>query len=411
MGLENIKVLLHYLGNPELYFPSIHIAGTNGEGSTASMIASILTASGYRTGLYTSPHLIDFSERIRVDGKKISQDAIVYYAKLLRPLIDRRKATFFEATTAIAFQYFADMQVDIAIIETGLGGRWDATNVITPVLSIITNIGLEHTQYLGDTVEKIAAEKAGIIKPFTPYITGATQPEAIKNIADVAHQNKTKLFRSGKTGMIRLRNQTIHGLTVDLTNDDQCIDNVFISLSGIHQLNNVRMVWDAISFLSSQEGFRKINSRRIRDGLSNIHLYSGFRGRLDVLQQTPLIVADVAHNADGITQLIASLRMLVPARCVLVFGVMKDKSYIPMIDSLSSIARCSCLVRPSTERALGADVLTREFHARSKFAIMSGSVSDGIEIALNEVNSNEFILVTGSHYVIGETLKKLGILL
>jgi dihydrofolate synthase/folylpolyglutamate synthase len=181
-GLENIKHLLDFLENPETNYPTVHIAGTNGKGSTAAMIASILTASGYKTGLYTSPHLIDFTERIRIDGKPISSKEVVIYGKKLKSQIQKSKATFFEATTAIAFQYFSDKNVDVALIETGLGGRLDATNVIKPELSIITTIGMDHSEQLGNTIQSIASEKAGIIKSRTPCITSVKNASALKII-------------------------------------------------------------------------------------------------------------------------------------------------------------------------------------------------------------------------------------
>jgi len=392
-----------------MYFPTVHIAGTNGKGSTASMIAAILTASGYRTGLYTSPHLADFSERIRIDGKNISFDEIIQYTRTLRPIIDKQKATFFEATTAIAFRYFADQHVDVAVIETGLGGRLDATNVLTPMVSVITNIGLEHTQYLGDTIEKIACEKAGIIKPFTPCITGVSQKEVINVLDRFAQKNQANLIHARSKTKLRLHDHTLDGIGLDVMTESHAIRDIHISLAGDHQLDNVCVAATVISFLHRTEGFKKIKPQTIINGLSRIQQYTGFRGRLDVLQRSPLIIADAAHNEDGLGQLHNSLNLLVQGRCIVVFGVMKDKLYTAMIERLSQISQCAVAVSPKTERALEADRIVQEFHFHSKYAILGGSVAQGLKIASQEAFSRDYILVTGSHYVVGEAMKKMGI--
>jgi dihydrofolate synthase/folylpolyglutamate synthase len=408
-GLQNIEALLMYLGNPENHFPSIHIAGTNGKGSTASMIASILTASGYRTGLYTSPHLVDFAERIRIDGKKIPEEAIVQYTIHLKPVIDKNKATFFEATTAIAFQYFSDENVDVAVIETGLGGRLDATNVIAPLLSIITNIDIDHTEYLGKTYSSIAFEKGGIIKPFIPCLTAATDRGALNCLKRIAKSNRSKLIRVDQEASFDVQTKSLNGILGSLKTNHHRYDDLFVSLAGDHQASNTLLTVVAIEFIKEIECFSKITKKWIRKGLSSIQEYSGLRGRIDVLNRSPLIIADVAHNPAGVKALVNSLQNLLVAKSVLLFGVMKDKNYDEIIDLLVPITRLVIAVSPRTDRALDCKSIVKEFHKRSIIAIKEGSVGDGINVATRERRKNEPILAIGSHYLVGELFKILKI--
>jgi len=405
VGLKNIGILLRYLGNPENHFPSIHIAGTNGKGSTSSMIASILTASGYRTGLYTSPHLIDFAERIRIDGQKISAQEIIYYTKILRTVIEKYQITFFEATTAIAFQYFADKKVDVAVIETGLGGRLDATNIITPLLSVITNIGIEHTEHLGTTYSRIASEKGGIIKPFIPCITGTKNQQAFAVLRTIAKINQSKIFNSSDISSVALIKSSLNGLTMQVTTNRNQYNNLFLSLGGEHQVDNLQLALAAIEYVKYIEGFSKIKMSRIVEGLSSIQKYSGLRGRMEVIKGTPLLIADVAHNPDGMEVLASTLRKLIVGKLVVVFGVMRDKAYQKMIESIKPLIRVGIAVSPQIDRALNTQSIMSEFQKQSIIAINGETVAKGFQIARQETRKVEPILVTGSHYVVGETLK------
>ena len=299
VGLENIKSLLSFLGNPEKRLTCIHIAGTNGKGSTAAMIASILTASGYKTGLYTSPHLIDFPERIRIDGESISRRIIVELTKSLRPIIERRRATFFEATTAIAYQYFADQEVDVAVIETGLGGRWDATNVITPILSIITNIGLEHTEYLGKTYSHIAFEKGGIIKPGVACLTGTTNKAALNTLRRIAKRKASHFSRAPGISSDEIRHRSLSGLRANIRTKRTMYRNLDIRLAGDHQASNAQLALLAMEEMQDA-GFERVSKKSVRDGLRSIRKNTSFRGRMEILSEQPPVVADVAHNPDGI---------------------------------------------------------------------------------------------------------------
>ncbi|MBI4810892.1 MAG: bifunctional folylpolyglutamate synthase/dihydrofolate synthase [Ignavibacteriales bacterium] len=407
VGLNNIQTLLRYLGNPENHFPTIHIAGTNGKGSTASMIASILTASGYRTGLYTSPHLIDFSERIRIDGERIAADRIVHYTKILKPEIERTKATFFEVTTAIAFQYFSDERVGIAVIETGLGGRWDATNVISPLISVITNIDIEHTEYLGKTYKKIASEKGGIIKPFIPCVTATKNSEALNQLKLISRKNDSRLIEIDMISSCLLRRETLIGSVVDVRINNVEYKNIFLSLAGEHQIQNLLLSIFTVEYIKKVEGFKQISEKSIRTGLSLISRYSGLRGRIDLIQHSPLVIADVAHNPHGISTLVLALKRLIVGKVVTVFGVMIDKDYRSMITILKPISRCMVSVAPQTSRARGDGDLIDEFHAQSINSFKGGSVEIGLQRAFEECRHNETVLITGSHYVVGEALKSL----
>jgi dihydrofolate synthase/folylpolyglutamate synthase len=404
VGLRNITALLDVIGHPEHRFPSIHIAGTNGKGSTSAMVASILTASGYRTGLYTSPHLVKFSERIRVDGKKISEKSIVRYSKLLQPAIKKHRATFFEATTAIALQYFADQEVDIAIIETGLGGRLDATNILTPILSIITNIQWDHTEHLGTTIVKIAREKGGIIKSKTPCITGTTNTSALKTLRSIAKSQHAKLVEAKNVSSVDIRSHSLDGTFMNFSSSTSSLQNVLVSLPGDHQVFNAQVALASIEQLRMFGSFQKISGRSIRNGLSSIQRYTGLRGRIDVASSSPCIIVDVAHNPDGIRTMISSLEKILPGKCVVVFGVMNDKEYRPMVQLLRKKSRLFIAVAPETERALASGVIIEEIHAVGGKAVDGGTVSHGLQLAMREARSGEPILVIGSHYVAGEVL-------
>jgi dihydrofolate synthase/folylpolyglutamate synthase len=403
-GLETIRELLTFLGNPERRFPAVHIAGTNGKGSTASMIASILTASGYRTGLYTSPHLVEFSERIRIDGKPIPRQEIIRYARLMRALIEKLKGTFFEATTAMAFKYFADKRVDVAVIETGLGGRWDATNVITPLVSVITNIGLEHTEYLGSTIPRIAFEKGGIIKHGAPCITGATQPPALKKLQAIAGKRGARLIRADRASSVEIVTRSIDRLQVKLQAQGSRKEPLTISLAGDHQARNAQLAVLAVRQLQQKGAFRRISGPGVRSGMRSIRRHTGLRGRLELVHEDPWMIADVAHNPDSIATLIGSLRRLVCGNFLTVFGVMRDKNYREMIRRLAEVSRLVIAVRPRTGRALETRAIVEHVQDAGTCAIDGGSVASGAGMALKAAGRGEWILVTGSHYVVGELL-------
>ncbi len=299
-GLENIRVLLAHLGNPERSYPAIHVAGTNGKGSTSAMIAASLTAAGFRTGLYTSPHLVEFTERIRIDGRKIPPRRLAEYTRILRPRIADTRATYFEAATAIAFRYFADEGVDIAVIETGLGGRWDSTNVITPLVSVITSIGLEHQEYLGNTVRSIAREKAGIIKPGVPCVVGAIASPAIDVILARSARLGSRVIRGCRSSAIRNARFTSAGVTADFTAGGRTIRRLHVGAAGAFQALNASVALHALNWTGAVSGGFAVGESAVRRGFSSLNDLTGFSGRLQRIGRDPAIFADVAHNPDGI---------------------------------------------------------------------------------------------------------------
>ncbi len=404
VGLRNIRALAGYLGNPQDRFHTVHVAGTNGKGSTSSMLAAILTASGYRTGLYTSPHLIDFRERIRVDGIPIDRRSVDRTVRRMRGEIGRLRATFFEATTALAFQYFADRAVDIAVIETGLGGRLDATNILLPLVSIITNIAKDHTEILGPTLRHIASEKGGIIKPAVPCLTGAEDREAIGVLRRIARQKRAPLLQAGQEVRVDVREMNIEGTTVDAIVRAHRYDGLRLPLAGGHQLQNLKLALLAADLLKLHAGFGRITPASVGKGLRGVRSFSGLRGRFEVLQNSPLIIADVAHNPDGTARLAEGLREFLAGKFVLLFGVMKDKEYGKMIDTLAPLTRMVVAVQPDTSRALAASAVTGEFRRRSVPAINGATVARGMSLARAELREGEALLVSGSHYVVGEVL-------
>lgn len=401
-GLRNIRALLRRLGNPERQFRSIHVAGSNGKGSTAAMIASVLSAAGYKTGLYTSPHLVSFSERIRINGRPIRPSDVIRLTRLLRPEIARRRVTFFETVTALAFKYFEEQKVDIAVIETGLGGRLDATNVVRPEVSVITTISREHTEILGNSLRKIAYEKAGIVKRGVPCVTGVRSRDALSVIRAVARKRKSPVLLSSRV-RVRVRDRSIRGTSADAHVDGTSYADLFLDLPGLHQIENARSALQAIHALA-QRGVAKISEGAVRKGLAAVRERTGLRSRLSVAWDRPRVITDVAHNPAGTATLARELKRLGIGKTILVFGVMKDKRHRPMIASLSSVASFAVAVQPKTGRAREAEELKREFEARHVPVVFTGTVPAGVAFARRKAGSNGTILVTGSHFVVGEAL-------
>lgn len=403
-GLTGIRVLLRQVGNPHRKLRVVHVAGTNGKGSVASMIASTFTAAGYRTGLYTSPHLIDFSERIRINGKSIPRTRVVQLVRKLRPAIEKRKSTFFEVATAMALEYFAEEAVEIAVIETGLGGRLDSTNIVTPIVSVITSIELEHTEILGKKIAAIAMEKAGVIKPGVPVVTAVESKHAQRIIQNVCEKNRSRIV-SFEPQSALLHESTLEGLIIDLVGGVHEVRGLKISTAGEFQIRNAGTALLATE-IAAERGKFSIDDRAIRKGFSSIQTNTGLRGRLSVIQKDPLIIADVAHNPDAVQMLVHSLRKLGFSRLVVVFGVVKDKNYRAMIASLSQIVARAIVVEPSNERARKAHDLEKEFRRRRVPTINAGSVHEGVKLA-KSLQLPYPILITGSNFVVGEALADL----
>lgn len=404
-GLEGITKLLDALDNPHRNVPYIHIAGTNGKGSTASMLAAIFTAASYRTGLYTSPHLIDFTERIRINGTPIAKKDVVRYTRMLEKSIGKHQATFFEATTAMAFAYFAEKNVDVAVIETGLGGRLDSTNVIRPLVSVITNIGLEHTDILGDTIEKIAFEKAGIIKKKVPCVTGVENRKAFSILKNVCSERNAPLIDASnfKASANKL---SIEGTTTDFTAGKKVFKKLHLSLPGTFQFKNLALALKVVDVVNRLKQF-DLSEAAIREGLGNVQEFSGLQGRLSLVENKPPIITDVAHNSDGMQGLAAALKDLKINNVLLVFGAMKDKDYEAMVDFIAPLVSEAITVAPKMERARSASDIAAAFSNRGIAVSAALSVREGVRLAMNRGSQRKPILITGSHFVVGEALETL----
>lgn len=404
-GLENIRQILKYLGNPESMYPTVHIAGTNGKGSTAAMIASILTSSGYKTGLYTSPHIFNFSERIRVDGKPISNRNIVKYTKLLKSEINKTNSTFFEATTAIAFQYFKDQKIDVAVIETGLGGRLDATNVIKPELSIITTVGVDHSEQLGDTIESIAAEKAGIIKVKIPCLTTVTDKKALQVIKSIAKKNESKLIDVNKLIKVKIVKNEFNELLVSFKAKDFTLKDGTVNLKGSYQTNNIKLAVGAARFLATKKEFKKITNKKILEGLKSISKNTGFRGRFEVLSTSPVVIGDVAHNPQAFKFLSQSLLKIGVDNVITIFGIMKDKDIDSIIPYLEKFSKLIIACKPKTERALDSWIIVDKLRKMEIACVDGISVAKSLKIAKSIAQDSDIILICGSHTVLGDIIK------
>lgn len=399
-GLSNTLKLCAALDNPQYKFKSIHIAGTNGKGSVSHMMASILQSAGYKTGLYTSPHLVDFRERIRINGSMISEEKVIAFTEQMKELIEAEAFSFFELTVGMAFQYFATEQIDIAVIETGLGGRLDSTNVIQPELSVITNIGLEHTQLLGDTVAKIAFEKAGIIKPATPVVIGRTCPESKPVFVQKASEEDAPLVLAENSFHIEISQASPAMLILDAVNKkDGTVSTIEVDLAGLYQTENVRTVLCAIDKLN-QLGW-KILPAHVAAGLRNTMVNTGLRGRWELLRASPLLILDVAHNTDGINKLREQLETVAYRKLFIILGMSKEKD-IQAILSLLPQKAVYGFTQAHIPRALEAGELANMAAEKNLGGHVFGDVNEAIETYLNQANEQDLIMVCGSVFVVGE---------
>ena len=385
--LTNTFLLCSKLHNPQNNFKSIHVAGTNGKGSVSHMLAAVLQTAGYKTGLYTSPHLKDFRERIRVNGSMIDEDFVVSFTDKVRTLIEEIKPSFFEITVAMAFEYFSDQQVDVAVIETGLGGRLDSTNVIMPVLSVITNIGRDHMNILGDSLEQIAFEKAGIIKPGVPVVIGETLPETKPVFETVAKEKTSLLILAEKERYADGHKYEKHELLVELVhplhNEKQTIH---LDLTGIYQL---------------KKGGWQIPDKAILKGLRHVKSLTGLHGRWEVIHQQPLIVLDVAHNEDGIRQIAEQLELMSYHNLHIVMGMVKDKEIDKVMQFLPKEASYY-FTKAQTPRAMPEDQLTAIAAGYGLKGTHFTNVNLALQNAVSHSQKDDLIVVCGSVFVVGE---------
>jgi dihydrofolate synthase/folylpolyglutamate synthase len=400
LGLGNTLSLLSRLDNPHIKFASIHVAGTNGKGSCAAMLHSVLNRAGYVSGLYTSPHLLDFSERIKANDCPIEKEFVTDFISGLKDEIIRNGYTFFEVTTALAFYYFAYKKVEIAVVETGLGGRLDSTNVILPEVAIITNIGLEHTSILGKTLKEIAQEKGGIIKKDVPVITAIRKEKPYKVIETLCREKNSELVSVFEASSWKIRRSSPEGVEFDLSTRDNSYPGVQLRLSGEHQVQNAACAILALEKLNHR--YAKVDRDSILTGLSQTR----WRGRLEVYRDKPLVVLDVAHNPEGTRSLVKALRRLFPDKKInFIFGVLEDKDYKKMLQILSGIARQIILVQVRYHRGAKIELLVKTAQMLGlKFKAIS-DINNACECILRNMNEEEMLCITGSHFTVGEFLK------
>jgi dihydrofolate synthase/folylpolyglutamate synthase len=393
--LTNTIQLCEALGNPQRKFKSIHIAGTNGKGSTSHMLAAILQTAGYKTGLYTSPHLKEFTERIRVDGNEVSQEFVVDFVRRIRPLIGSIKPSFFEITVAMAFDYFAKEQTDIAVIETGLGGRLDSTNVIHPILSIITNISWDHMDLLGDTLPKIAYEKAGIIKEGVPVVVSERQDEVAHVFTDKAKETRSKITFASEIYML---NKTSRG-QYDLIRHNRPSISIETDLIGGYQAKNIPGVLCAVDELRLCG--LTISDEHIYQGLKNTITLTGLKGRWQTIETNPLIICDTGHNEAGIKEILTQINETVFNQLHWVLGMVGDKDVSKVLTLLPKEAKYY-FCEASIPRAMPSSVLMEKALRFGLVGKDCKNVNDAIRQARNESGSNDLIFIGGSTYIVAE---------
>lgn len=398
--LTNTIRLCNTLGNPQHKFKSIHVAGTNGKGSTSHMLAAILQTAGYKTGLYTSPHLKDFRERIKVNGEMVSEEFVILFTERIRPRIEEIEPSFFEITVAMAFEYFAQQEVDIAIIETGLGGRLDSTNVIVPELSIITNIGWDHMNLLGNSLEKIAAEKAGIIKEKIPVVVGEVIPETISIFEETANEKNAPLSIAERKRHITDWNWEKHELVVEVASEHQTDHKIYhLDLQGVYQTKNLLTVLEACSILQ-QKGW-KLDNDAIQQGLKHTKKITGLHGRWEVIHTSPLVVMDVAHNADGIRQLVQQAELISHDQLHIIIGMVKDKDIDRVLSLLPKTANYY-FTKAKIPRALPENELMEKAGKLKLKGDSFPDVNEALEFALQHTHPDDLIIICGSVFLVGE---------
>ena len=400
--LHNTIALCNAIDNPQTKFRSIHVAGTNGKGSTSHMLAAMLQQAGYKTGLYTSPHLKDFKERIKINGEMISQEFAVDFVERTKTISEQIQPSFFELTVAMAFDYFEKEKVDIAVIETGLGGRLDSTNIITPILSIITNIGYDHMDILGNTLEKIAAEKAGIIKTRVPVVIGEYLPETKNVFIEKARECNAPVYFAQNEYAVSNINYSMQLLRCDVTNTKHKITETFqLDLNGLYQTKNICTVLCAEGILL-QQGFNIKNTDK-KQALKNVKKLTGLYGRWDVISSNPTIVLDVAHNEDGVKQLLNQLSVVHQSshNVHFVFGMVKDKDISKVLSILPKNAQyyfCNAHI----ERALPNKELLEKAKAFKLYGGSFDDVNEAIKTAKLIATADDIIIVCGSIFLVAE---------
>lgn len=397
-GLQTTLLLDEHFGHPHKAYKTIHVAGTNGKGSCSHTIAAILQASGYKVGLYTSPHLKDFRERIRVNGQCISKEYVVDFVQNEREFFEPLHPSFFELTTALAFKYFAECSVDIAVIEVGLGGRLDCTNIITPILSVITNISYDHTQFLGDTLAKIAAEKAGIIKAGIPVVIGETNDETRPVFVSKANQNGSKIIFAEKENEVQSAEPSTRGGIIYNTCHWGTING---ELGGIYQTKNTSTILCAVNELN-RTGLN-ISKQAVCSGFADVSEMTGLSGRWQKVSESPTVVCDTGHNVGGWEYLSRQLKMQRCRQMRIVFGMVDDKDVATVISMLPKDAVCY-FTKADSKRAIDENIIKQLGDAQQLHSKAFPDVKTAFRQAVADSEKDDFIFVGGSSYIVSDFL-------
>jgi len=400
-GLSGIKAFCDHLGNPQERFKSIHVGGTNGKGSTSHMLASVLQAAGYRVGLYTSPHLKSFTERIRINGQEVDQSFVAEFITENKEYIEKHKPSFFEVTAAMAFEYFTKQEIDIAVVEVGMGGRLDSTNIIMPEVSVITNIGWDHTQYLGDTLPLIAGEKAGIIKPGVPVVVSELPtPEVEEVFESTAKKRNAELIVAANQYTLLEQVVSEVGQTIKLTDNQDLSQHTFeLDLAGEYQLDNLKGVLCALKILT-QKGY-PITPQAIKQGLSTVKVTTGLKGRWQILRTNPLVICDTAHNLNGLARTLKQFGELPADRHHFVLGFVADKD-VHGILSLFPADAFYYFCQPSVQRALAVEELILIARQLGLNGEAFDNVNEALSLAIANASPTDAIYVGGSTFVVAD---------
>lgn len=400
--LHNTIAMCEKLGNPQHQFKSIHIAGTNGKGSTSHMLAAVLQQAGYKTGLYTSPHLKDFRERIRINGEVVSEKFVTEFVNEQQDIIEEINPSFFEVTVAMAFSYFAKEQVDIAIIEVGLGGRLDSTNIITPELSVITNISLDHTNILGNTLQEIAGEKAGIIKSGIPVVIGETQIESAPVFLQKAAETNSEIIFADQQLELQNTKRENQVLTTSVFKGQHLLySDLQLDLTGFYQLKNIRTVVQSLLMLKLK-GY-VIPDNALFTALAHVKKLTGLQGRWQTLKEHPLTICDTGHNIAGITEVIQNIQSTPFDQLHMVIGMVKDKDISGVLQLLPEHAQYY-FCEPNLERALSASELAEQAAKYQLKGNVFQTVAEAYQAAKAAAKPEDLIFIGGSTFVVAEVL-------
>jgi dihydrofolate synthase/folylpolyglutamate synthase len=406
LGLERIEYLLNVLGSPHKDLKVIHVTGTNGKGSVCAMLHSILLSAGYKVGLFTSPHLVSFEERIIVNGERIPADKVCSLVEKIKPIAESMTKnnkfdhpTFFEIVTAIAFEHFSEEKVDYAVLEVGLGGRLDATNVITPLVSIITTIALEHTHVLGTSLKEIATEKAGIIKNGVPVVTGIEDDVILNLIKKICKEKGCDVYASKEKGKYTLKEGDLDAQVFDIEVDGIQYNDLKMHLLGEHQLTNALIAVLTVEILK-KKGI-SIPDNSLRKGLE----ITRWPCRMEITQQNPVVILDCAHNPAGMKALISSLRNLFRGKkMTFIIGIMRDKDIHDIVKEISILANSIIVTKPTFERAAEPEIIEHEAIKYCSNVLIKSKVKEAVSYAIKNAHKNDVICITGSIYNVGEAL-------